>query len=278
MKLLAIGMRGSAVEFLQERLRSHGHHVALDGDFGEKTYAAVLQFQAANGLAQDGAVGDKTWAALRVVARVPIPAEHARDTVQWLKDIAKQSLKGQGWAALRYKAVLSALAYLGAEEDPPGANRGPEIDALVKGYPEHWQWIRPYKAPAWCAIAACVWVGEAVTGHGIGASMDWKKTPLRQWWGRVAYLEDWAKAQRCFVEASATAPAPTGAMYTMPRGNSSSDASTALTDGHAGIVIGDDPLDPGYMYCFDGNVGDEAGWKRRKKTDLRGYVLWYKLT
>jgi peptidoglycan hydrolase-like protein with peptidoglycan-binding domain len=52
------------VTALQELLNSYGASIAVDGDFGPGTLAAVKNFQSANGLAADGIVGPATKAAL----------------------------------------------------------------------------------------------------------------------------------------------------------------------------------------------------------------------
>lgn len=46
---------------LQELLSHAGHPVAVDGDFGPGTDAAVREFQRKNDLVVDGVVGSKTW-------------------------------------------------------------------------------------------------------------------------------------------------------------------------------------------------------------------------
>lgn len=61
---VTIGTVGDAVRAVQSRLVEFGHHVVVDGEFGEQTLAAVEQFQRDRGLADDGRVGPKTWAAL----------------------------------------------------------------------------------------------------------------------------------------------------------------------------------------------------------------------
>ena len=63
--MLRTGSRGDAVRKLQELLNAKGYTCGgVDGIFGSKTYAAVLAFQKANGLAADGIVGPLTWAKL----------------------------------------------------------------------------------------------------------------------------------------------------------------------------------------------------------------------
>lgn len=59
------GDRSEDVMVLQRRLIDKaGARLAVDGDFGAKTEAAVIGFQKARGLTADGIVGVKTWAAL----------------------------------------------------------------------------------------------------------------------------------------------------------------------------------------------------------------------
>ncbi len=59
MRIIKKGSKGEDVKTLQRLLG-----VAVDGDFGAKTEAAVRVFQADNGLEVDGVVGAKTWKAL----------------------------------------------------------------------------------------------------------------------------------------------------------------------------------------------------------------------
>jgi peptidoglycan hydrolase-like protein with peptidoglycan-binding domain len=51
---------------LQQLLRARGHSVAVDGDFGPHTEAAVEAFQRSRGLVADGIVGPRTWEKLVV--------------------------------------------------------------------------------------------------------------------------------------------------------------------------------------------------------------------
>lgn len=63
---LSIGDRGPLVKKLQEALNALGEHLNADGIFGPGTHAAVMAFQARNGLTPDGIVGSKTLKALGI--------------------------------------------------------------------------------------------------------------------------------------------------------------------------------------------------------------------
>jgi D-alanyl-D-alanine carboxypeptidase/Putative peptidoglycan binding domain len=58
--LLSIGNRGPEVRKLQEKLNERGAGLVVDGVFGRNTQAAVMAFQAVNGLEVDGLVGKET--------------------------------------------------------------------------------------------------------------------------------------------------------------------------------------------------------------------------
>jgi N-acetylmuramoyl-L-alanine amidase len=64
MPTLRVGMNGSAVRLLQERLRALGLSVTVDGVFGEQTLQAVMAAQQQLKLNPDGVVGPATWQAL----------------------------------------------------------------------------------------------------------------------------------------------------------------------------------------------------------------------
>jgi Putative peptidoglycan binding domain len=78
MPTLKLGDKGDEVKRLQLLLKSvliPRKEIAVDGDFGSKTEAAVKQFQGGNALTADGIVGRQTWSALgqRWVAFEPPP-------------------------------------------------------------------------------------------------------------------------------------------------------------------------------------------------------------
>jgi hypothetical protein len=64
------GSKGQDVRDLQAHLKSvhssYAGHLAVDGDFGPRTRAAVVEFQRRSGLAADGIVGPLTWARLGI--------------------------------------------------------------------------------------------------------------------------------------------------------------------------------------------------------------------
>lgn len=62
---VGMGERGQRVKDLQARLNAMGAHLAVDGQFGPATLAAVRALQKKYGLKVDGLVGPKTTAALR---------------------------------------------------------------------------------------------------------------------------------------------------------------------------------------------------------------------
>lgn len=63
-QVLKKGMEVPNVRILQRRLNHFGARLATDGDFGDKTLAAVEAFQRNNRLKVDGIVGRNTWRAL----------------------------------------------------------------------------------------------------------------------------------------------------------------------------------------------------------------------
>lgn len=58
------GSTGSAVSKLQTILNEHGYGLAVDGIFGEKTRAAVRDYQKRYNLKLDGIAGPETWGSL----------------------------------------------------------------------------------------------------------------------------------------------------------------------------------------------------------------------
>jgi Putative peptidoglycan binding domain len=69
---LQIGDQGRDVRRLQRALHRAGEMVAVDGRFGQETWAAVRSVQRARGLDVDGITGPGTWAALPPGGPMPL--------------------------------------------------------------------------------------------------------------------------------------------------------------------------------------------------------------
>lgn len=68
---LRMGMSGSEVSLLQEKLRKIGYALNVDGDFGPATKRAVMSFQHDYSLAEDGIVGPLTWSIIERLQGTP---------------------------------------------------------------------------------------------------------------------------------------------------------------------------------------------------------------
>ena len=67
-KQVGYGSQGSDVTELQKLLNKNGYTLDEDGIFGDKTLAAVKEYQQKNNLDVDGIVGENTWGALTKVS------------------------------------------------------------------------------------------------------------------------------------------------------------------------------------------------------------------
>jgi NlpC/P60 family/Putative peptidoglycan binding domain len=68
------GERSNAVAAVQQRLAANRRCLAVDGEFGPRTRAAVVAFQRDHGLTPDGVVGKGTWGKLVTYGRQRSPA------------------------------------------------------------------------------------------------------------------------------------------------------------------------------------------------------------
>ncbi|MFL6116690.1 MAG: peptidoglycan-binding protein [Catenulispora sp.] len=133
------GMVDSCVSTLQSLLNAHGHALAVDGNFGPDTLAAVKAFQAAAGLAVDGIVGPNTKTALysNVGGGAPAPVHLTSsscpaDMKQGERDgcvTELQSLLNQNGARLAMDGIFGPATF-GAVEDFQSAN-GLSVDGIV---------------------------------------------------------------------------------------------------------------------------------------------------
>ncbi len=265
MKTLRLGAKGRHVRYLQQLLCGHGLQLTADGDFGPNTLAAVRTFQAQAGLSTDGVVGDRTWSALRVDARTAVPERLIAEGQVELRQLIGDLYADEP----RARVLKAAISYLGAEESPLGSNKGPAIRALVRGYPEFWQYTPGKHAPPWCAIylSSCIRLGLGID--------DWADTPMGTWLGGVASWEEWAdKAVKPGGFQAFLGSVPVGAIFTMARSGSGSDDVKPghVSAVHCGFILADNGST---ITTFDGNIGDAVGTRERKKSDLRGFINWW---
>lgn len=90
-----LGSRGNDVRKVQAILNDGGYALAEDGIFGEKTEAAVKDFQEKNDLAVDGIVGNNTWAALMAnVPKTTVTGAVSGANNKWAADVPKTTVAG----------------------------------------------------------------------------------------------------------------------------------------------------------------------------------------
>lgn len=105
--VLEVGDSGALVKAVQERLCALGYAVGkVDGVFGSRTRAAVLAFQAENGLTTDGRIGAQTRACLNSESAKPMPlGERAQETKEDLKAAGDKTLATTDQVKTAVKAV-----------------------------------------------------------------------------------------------------------------------------------------------------------------------------
>lgn len=76
MATLRKGSTGQDVRELQTALNGKGYTLSVDGIYGDKTAAAVRDYQQKNGLSMvDGIAGNETWGSLRAATQSSTPAQ-----------------------------------------------------------------------------------------------------------------------------------------------------------------------------------------------------------
>ncbi|HZY36700.1 MAG TPA: GH25 family lysozyme [Mucilaginibacter sp.] len=83
MNTLQNGSTGGEVIMLQRALSVLGYAIAIDGNFGPGTAAAVTQFQTTNSLTADGTAGPNTWGAIDSQAPQGMDISHNNGNITW---------------------------------------------------------------------------------------------------------------------------------------------------------------------------------------------------
>jgi len=110
------GDGGDAVAALQERLIALGYlKGTADGNYGEKTTAAVRAFQRVNGLTVDGSAGPKTLAVLNSVEAKPASAAATATPTPTASSSLRQGDSGNAVKSLQSRLI--ALGYLSGKAD-----------------------------------------------------------------------------------------------------------------------------------------------------------------
>lgn len=103
------GSKGGEVTEWQNFLNSQGYNLTVDGDFGDNTYNATVDWQQKNGLDVDGIVGENTWGKAGYTPYSTISTPTAAPTIDpapemqsYIKGSWDDSEKGQEtWQAYR---------------------------------------------------------------------------------------------------------------------------------------------------------------------------------
>lgn len=67
---------------MQQALNREGYSLDVDGGFGKKTLAALMDYQRRVGMTPDGVAGSKTWASLGVQSA----QDRLADLVHWKRN------------------------------------------------------------------------------------------------------------------------------------------------------------------------------------------------
>jgi len=136
-----LGSTGDAVKLIQTALNLWAKYAGfgaliVDGDFGGKTYAAVIAFQKKEGLAADGIVGPLTAAALAKKPPVAVlPPAPPRPVVPSGNPLLKYGMVSQQVAAMQYYLRNSGLR--GVRGIDADGDFGPQTLTAVKNFQVH---------------------------------------------------------------------------------------------------------------------------------------------
>jgi hypothetical protein len=213
------------VRRIQRRLNGRGcGPVPTHGVFNIDTERAVKLFQArfpdveGQPLLVDGKVGSITWAAL----------------------FGEESVPGSETApsSLLAKTLAIARLQIGVMEQPPGSNRGPEVDEYVRRVG-----LSPSGRFAWCAAFVYFCFDEAAAAQG-------QVNPVVK---TAGVLDHWESAGRRGIPRSTGAMAVQDPTLVQPGHIFIIDTGAPGGGGHTGLVVA---VANGKLVTIEGNTND----------------------
>lgn len=225
-RVLQQGDADAAVLAVQRRLNRVGcGPIDMDGVFGPQTAAAVKLFQArfpdvdGQPMRVDGLVGAITWAALFGTASAGAATAPSGD------------LPGE--------ALKVAITQVGVMEQPPGSNRGPEVDRYLKA-----AGLDPTKGSfAWCAAFVFWCFNEA-------ANALQRKNPVVR---TAGVLDHWERAGAAGIERIAAGKAHLNEALVRPGHIFIIDTGDPGGAGHTGLI---EQVVAGKLVTVEGNTND----------------------
>lgn len=130
-EILKKGSNGSSVETLQQNLIAMGYTIEADGDFGNKTEAAVKDFQKKYNLDVDGIVGKQTKDKMSEVIKKITQSAAKTEPINNASSSTNELKKGMRNSAV--KVLQKKLAELGYVITPDG-RFGPNTDRIVRDF------------------------------------------------------------------------------------------------------------------------------------------------
>lgn len=141
-QILEVGSRGHAVRHVQGLLNLAGAELFVDGDFGERTAAAVRAYQQSVGLVVDGVAGPKTLAALtgydtsRLLKEADLvqAAQRLGVPLASIKAVNQVESRGEGFASNGRPVILFERHVMHERLQANGMSEA-EADALAGQFP-----------------------------------------------------------------------------------------------------------------------------------------------
>ena len=135
------GSKGDEVKEWQKFLNTQGYGLSVDGDFGDNTYNATVEWQGKNGLGADGIVGENTWSKAGYTpystistptaapTANPLPNAPTYDTSTWDESAKGQAALGEYNTAKDNVNNYGDFSYEDYTESDAVKNAGAVLDA-----------------------------------------------------------------------------------------------------------------------------------------------------